>query len=76
MPIQWAGLSPELILPLDRERSEPLRSQLEAGLREAIRSGRLQAGERLPSSRELARQLGVSPVWCRTATTSSTPRGT
>jgi GntR family transcriptional regulator/MocR family aminotransferase len=60
MPIQWAGLSPELILPLDRERSEPLRSQLEAGLREAIRSGRLQAGERLPSSRELARQLGVS----------------
>ena len=60
MPIQWAGLSPELILPLDRGRSEPLRSQLEAGLREAIRSGRLQAGERLPSSRELARQLGVS----------------
>jgi GntR family transcriptional regulator/MocR family aminotransferase len=53
-------LSPELILPLDRGRSEPLRSQLEAGLREAIRSGRLQAGERLPSSRELARQLGVS----------------
>jgi GntR family transcriptional regulator / MocR family aminotransferase len=60
MPIQWAGLGPELILPLDRGRSEPLRSQLEAGLREAIRSGRLQAGERLPSSRELARQLGVS----------------
>jgi GntR family transcriptional regulator / MocR family aminotransferase len=60
MPIQWAGLSPELILPLDRGRPEPLRSQLEAGLREAIRSGRLQAGERLPSSRELARQLGVS----------------
>ena len=60
MPIQWAGLGPELILPLDRGRPEPLRSQLEAGLREAIRSGRLQAGERLPSSRELARQLGVS----------------
>jgi GntR family transcriptional regulator / MocR family aminotransferase len=60
MPIQWAGLGPDLILPLDRGRSEPLRSQLEAGLREAIRSGRLQAGERLPSSRELARQLGVS----------------
>jgi GntR family transcriptional regulator / MocR family aminotransferase len=60
MPIQWAGLGPELILPLDRGRPEPLRSQLEAGLREAIRSGRLQVGERLPSSRELARQLGVS----------------
>jgi GntR family transcriptional regulator/MocR family aminotransferase len=60
MPIEWSGLSPELILPLDRGRPEPLRSQLETGLREAIRSGRLQAGERLPSSRELARQLGVS----------------
>jgi GntR family transcriptional regulator / MocR family aminotransferase len=60
MPIEWAGLSPELILPLDRGRPEPLRSQLESGLREAIRSGRLQVEERLPSSRELARQLGVS----------------
>ena len=58
--IQWAGLSPELLLPLDRDHAEPLRSQLENGLREAIRSGRLRAGERLPSSRELARQLGVS----------------
>jgi GntR family transcriptional regulator / MocR family aminotransferase len=60
MSIQWAGLSPELLLPLDRDHHEPLRSQLENGLREAIRSGRLHAGERLPSSRELARQLGVS----------------
>src|SRR6266550_484654 len=58
MPIEWAGLSPELILPLDRGRPEPLRSQLEGGLREAIRSGRLQVEERLPSSRELARQPG------------------
>ncbi len=60
MPIQWAGLSPELLLPVDRARPEPLRSQLEAALREAIRSGRLGVGERLPSSRELARELGVS----------------
>jgi GntR family transcriptional regulator/MocR family aminotransferase len=37
-----------------------LRSQLENGLRDAIRGGRLEVGERLPSSRELARQLGVS----------------
>jgi GntR family transcriptional regulator / MocR family aminotransferase len=58
--IQWAGLGPELLLRLDRTLPEPLGSQLEGGLREAIRSGRLQAGERLPSSRELARQLGVS----------------
>ena len=60
MAIQWSGLGPELLLRLDRGRGQPLRSQLEAGLRDAIRSGRLQGGERLPSSRELARELGVS----------------
>jgi len=60
MAIEWAGLGPEVLLRLEREGAEPLRAQLEGGLREAIRSGRLQAGERLPSSRELARQLGVS----------------
>jgi GntR family transcriptional regulator / MocR family aminotransferase len=60
MPIEWAGLSPELLLPLDRASGVPLRSQLEGGLRGAIQSGRLAAGERLPSSRELAAALGVS----------------
>jgi GntR family transcriptional regulator/MocR family aminotransferase len=60
MSIQWAGLGPEILLELDRERPEPLRAQLERGLRDAIRSGRLQPGERLPSSREMARELGVS----------------
>ena len=60
MSIQWAGLAPEILLELDRERPEPLRAQLERGLRDAIRSGRLRPGERLPSSREMARELGVS----------------
>jgi GntR family transcriptional regulator / MocR family aminotransferase len=60
MAIQWSGLGPELLLQLDRGRGQPLRSQLETGLRDAIRSGRLQGGERLPSSRELARELGLS----------------
>jgi GntR family transcriptional regulator / MocR family aminotransferase len=60
MVIQWSGFGPELLLRLDRSGGVPLRVQLEAGLREAIRSGRLPAGERLPSSRELARELGVS----------------
>src|SRR5215470_4753842 len=60
MAIQWSGLGPELLLWLDRGSGEPLRSQLETGLREAIRDGRLQGGERLPSSRELARELGIS----------------
>jgi GntR family transcriptional regulator/MocR family aminotransferase len=58
--IQWSGLGPELLLRLDRGSDQPLRSQLETGLRDAIRDGRLPAGERLPSSRELARELGVS----------------
>ncbi len=60
MAIEWSGLSPELLVRLDRSASRPLRAQLEASLREAIRGGRLRAGERLPSSRELARELSVS----------------
>jgi GntR family transcriptional regulator / MocR family aminotransferase len=60
MPVEWAGLGPELLVRLDRDAPQPMRSQLEGVLREAMRSGRLQEGERLPSSRELARQLGVS----------------
>ena len=60
MAIQWSGLGPELLLQLDRGSGQPLRSQLEAGLRDAIRGGRLRGGERLPSSRELASELGVS----------------
>lgn len=60
VPIQWSGLGPELLVRLDRGAPEPLRGQLEHELRAAIRSGRLGAGERLPSSRALARELGLS----------------
>src|SRR5215475_11765007 len=60
MAIQWSGLGPELLLRLDRDSGQPLRAQLESGLRDAIRDGRLQPGERLPSSRAFARELGVS----------------
>jgi len=60
MAIEWSGLSPELLVRLDRSASQPLRAQLETSLREAIRDGRLRGAERLPSSRELARELGVS----------------
>lgn len=38
----------------------PLRSQLEEGLREAVRSGRLAPRTRLPATRALAGDLGVS----------------
>ncbi|KUJ41284.1 GntR family transcriptional regulator [Streptomyces albus subsp. albus] len=60
MPVQWSGLSPDLLLVIDRDSGEQLRSQLERQIRDAIRTGRLDAGERLPSSRELARGLELS----------------
>ena len=60
MPVQWAGLPPPLLVDVRRDTGVPLRAQLEGGLRDAIRAGRLPAGERLPSSRDLARQLGLS----------------
>jgi GntR family transcriptional regulator/MocR family aminotransferase len=51
--------SPELLVVLRRGEG-PLHAQIETQLREAVRSGRLAAAERLPSSRALAAELGVS----------------
>ncbi|MET0686594.1 MAG: PLP-dependent aminotransferase family protein [Solirubrobacteraceae bacterium] len=55
-----ATAADELLVALDPGGSEPLRRQLAAELRDAIRAGRLRAGVRLPASRALATQLGVS----------------
>jgi GntR family transcriptional regulator/MocR family aminotransferase len=49
----------ELLLP-DWDPSRRRRSQLESGLRTAIREGRLRPDTRLPSTRALAAELGVS----------------
>jgi GntR family transcriptional regulator/MocR family aminotransferase len=49
----------DLLLGLDRDRGR-LRAQLEDQLRDAVRAGRLGPGTALPSSRALARELGVS----------------
>jgi GntR family transcriptional regulator/MocR family aminotransferase len=52
--------APELLLQLDREAFEPLASQLERQLRDAVREGRLRAGTALPSTRALAHELAIS----------------
>ncbi|WP_435172637.1 PLP-dependent aminotransferase family protein [Actinacidiphila sp. bgisy145] len=47
-------------LAAQRQRGAGARAGLEAALREAVRDGRLGAGTRLPSSRALARDLGLA----------------
>ncbi len=47
-------------LSLDEGAAEPLYRQLEDQIRTAIWQGRLRPGERLPSTRRLARDLGVA----------------
>ncbi|MHB8690810.1 MAG: aminotransferase-like domain-containing protein [Solirubrobacteraceae bacterium] len=48
------------MLALQRGAGAPLHDQLEVRLRDLIRGGQLRAGAKLPSSRALARALGVS----------------
>src|SRR5688572_25520408 len=60
MPVEWAGLGPDLLITIDRNSGVGLRAQLEEQLREAVRRGRLAGDERLPSSRVLAEALGLS----------------
>ncbi len=50
----------DLLLPLDREAPQSLRDQLYDGIRTAILDGRAPAGSRLPATRVLARELGIS----------------
>jgi len=58
--IQGTNSGPELLVEFDRSAGRPLRAQLEDALREAVRSGRLAAHARLPATRVLAADLGVS----------------
>jgi len=48
-----------LVIPIS-DHAGPLSRQIYSGLRDAVLSGKLRAGERLPSTRELAEQLHVS----------------
>jgi GntR family transcriptional regulator / MocR family aminotransferase len=47
-------------LMLDHAASKPLAAQLAAGLRDLLLSGALRAGDRLPATRTIAADLGVS----------------
>src|SRR5258705_2725994 len=60
MMISGTTSGPELLVELDRAAPEPLHRQLANGLRDAIRTGRLAPATRLPSTRVLAADLGVS----------------
>jgi GntR family transcriptional regulator/MocR family aminotransferase len=50
----------ELLVSLSRDGSRTLGAQIEQQLRRTIREGALRPGARVPSTRDLARQLGVS----------------
>src|SRR5215475_4785208 len=54
------GLGP--IVALDRRLGKPLHRQLYEGYRAAMLDGRLRPGQRLPSTRMLARDLQVSRI--------------
>ena len=50
----------ELLLAVDRDDARTLGEQIEHRLRQAVQRGELRPGARLPSTRDLARQLSVS----------------
>ncbi|MEU1665772.1 PLP-dependent aminotransferase family protein [Streptomyces sparsogenes] len=54
------GLGADLHLDLPRSGTTGLRAALIGSLRDAVRSGRLAPGTRLPSSRSLAADLGIA----------------
>src|ERR1700678_4769687 len=49
----------KLVTPFPK-RGEPLYRQVYRGLRQAILAGTFRAGEKLPATRELADELGIS----------------
>src|ERR1700741_3919854 len=54
-------------IDVDRARRTPLAAQIYGAIREAIETGRLASGARLPSWSDLAAQLGVSRSTVRVA---------
>ena len=60
MPLDETSQPIELLLPVRRGAGATLGNQIEERLRAAIRDGALRPGARVPSTRDLARQLGIS----------------
>jgi GntR family transcriptional regulator len=52
---------PSLLLRVDPSDGTPLFEQVGAQVKQSVAEGRLGAGDRLPSVRDLARQLGINP---------------
>ncbi len=50
-----------MLLRIDPAASAPLFEQLVQGVKEAVAAGQLTAGDKLPSVRELARELAINP---------------
>jgi GntR family transcriptional regulator/MocR family aminotransferase len=59
-PLSETSQPVELLLSVSRDAPGTLGAQIEDALRRAIREGALRAGAQVPSTRDLARQLGVS----------------
>jgi len=59
MSVQWGRDGPGLLVALDREAGR-LSAQIQARVRDAVRDGTLRVDERMPSTRHLATELGVS----------------
>ncbi|MCO7238226.1 GntR family transcriptional regulator, partial [Aeromicrobium sp. CnD17-E] len=58
--MQTTSGPPTLPLRLDRTADAPLATQLATGIRRLVGAGTLRRGTRLPASRALAVELGVS----------------
>src|SRR5258705_7654147 len=62
MPGMLPAAMPEIlpVVAIDRQSRVPIYRQIYHGYRDAIAARRLRPGERLPSTRSLATELGVS----------------
>src|SRR4051794_20895434 len=58
---------PERIVPLDRTAAAPFYRQIYDRFREAIATGMLKPGDRIPSARSLTKELGLARGTIETA---------